>query len=92
MLTHRNLVANAKHMLISLRYTADDAYPHAAPMFHLADGASTFALTAIGARHVIIPAFDPKLWLATVEAERVTRAAGPDDGQPRRQRSGPLTP
>ncbi len=74
MLTHRNLVANAKQMLIAFGHTATDTYLHAAPMFHLADGASTFAVTWVGARHVIIPAFDPELWLRTVATERVTCA------------------
>jgi long-chain acyl-CoA synthetase len=74
MLTHRNLVANAKHVLIALAYTEQDSYLHAAPMFHLADGASTYALTWVGGRHVIIPAFDPELWLGTVAAEGVTHA------------------
>jgi long-chain acyl-CoA synthetase len=73
MLTHRNLVANAKHALITLAYDESDTYLHAAPMFHLADGASNFALTWVGGRHIIIPTFDPALWLETISAERVTR-------------------
>jgi len=73
MLTHRNLVANAKHTLIAIGYATDDTYLHAAPMFHLANGASVFALTWVGGRHTIIPAFDPALWLKTVAGERVTR-------------------
>ena len=74
MLTHRNLIANAQHFLIALPYTDRDTYLHAAPMFHLADGSSTHALTWVGGRHVMIPRFDPELWLRTVAAERVTRA------------------
>src|SRR4051812_4160536 len=73
MLTHRNLVANAKHTIICLGYTEDDSYLHAAPMFHLADGASTYAITWVGGRHAIIDAFEPELWLRTMEAERITR-------------------
>jgi long-chain acyl-CoA synthetase len=74
MLTHGNLVANAKHILIAVGHREDDVYLHAAPMFHLADGGSTYAITWVGGRHVTIPAFDPELWLRTVAAERVTRA------------------
>jgi long-chain acyl-CoA synthetase len=74
MLTHRNLVSNAKHVLIALAYDDDETYLHAAPMFHLANGASVFALTWVGGRHVVIPAFEPELWLKTVAAEAVTRA------------------
>lgn len=74
LLTHGNLVANAKHALICLGYTEHDTYLHAGPMFHLADGASTIALTWVGGRHVIVPGFDPRSWVAAVEAEQVTRA------------------
>ncbi len=74
MLSHRNLIENAKHVLIAWGYQADDVYLHAAPMFHLADGASTYSITACGGRHVIIPAFEPEVAVATIEAERVTRA------------------
>jgi acyl-CoA synthetase (AMP-forming)/AMP-acid ligase II len=73
MLTHRNLIANARHFLMALPYSDHDIYLHAAPMFHLADGSSTHALTWVGGRHAMIPAFDPELWLRTVAAERVTR-------------------
>jgi long-chain acyl-CoA synthetase len=74
MLTHRNLVANAKHTLIAVGYVGTDSYLHAPPMFHIADGASTFAVTWVGGRHVIIPAFDPERWMGAVEDEKVTRA------------------
>jgi long-chain acyl-CoA synthetase len=73
-LTHRNLVANAKHALIALGYGAHDSYLHAAPMFHIADANANLALTWVGGRHVIVPAFDPATWLRTVESERVTQA------------------
>ena len=72
MLTHRNLVANAKHALIELGYDDTTSYLHAAPMFHAADGASTYALTWVGGRHVIIPTFDPRRWLNVVQQEQVT--------------------
>ena len=66
MLTHDNLVENAKHTIIALRHVASDRYLHAAPMFHLADGSQTFAQTWVGGTHVIIPSFDPG---AVVDAE-----------------------
>ncbi|HVA07764.1 MAG TPA: AMP-binding protein [Acidimicrobiales bacterium] len=72
MLTHGNLVANAKAMLIELRYTAQDRYLHAGPMFHLADGAATFAVTWVGGTHVFVPSFAPGPVAAVIEAERVT--------------------
>ena len=72
MLTHGNLIANAKAILIGLRYTGEDRYLHAGPMFHLADGASTFAVTWVGGAHVFVPAFAPGPVATTIEAERIT--------------------
>jgi long-chain acyl-CoA synthetase len=74
MLSHRNLIANAKHTIIGIGYDRDDSYLHAAPMFHLADGASTYALTWAGGTHAIIQAFEPGLWLRTIAELRITRA------------------
>jgi long-chain acyl-CoA synthetase len=73
MLSHRNLVQNAKNALIATGYGPDDVYLHAAPMFHLADGMSLFGLTWVGGKHVIQRAFTPAGWVELVEAERVTR-------------------
>jgi long-chain acyl-CoA synthetase len=72
MLTHGNLASNAKHVLIGFGYREHDRYLHAGPMFHLADGASTFAITWIGATHVIVPMFEPELVARTIERERIT--------------------
>jgi long-chain acyl-CoA synthetase len=72
MLTHANLVANAKHALIGLGYDEDTRYLHAGPMFHLADGASTYAVTWIGGTHVIVPAFAPGAVAQVIEAEHIT--------------------
>jgi long-chain acyl-CoA synthetase len=74
MLSHRNLVTNAKHALLLWGFDATDRYLHAAPMFHLADGAATLALTWVGGAHVVVPAFDPSSWCETVTRHRVTRA------------------
>lgn len=71
-LTHGNLLANAEHVLIGLGFRTEDRYLHAGPMFHLADGASTYGLTWVGGTHVIVPAFSPALVAATIAAERVT--------------------
>jgi long-chain acyl-CoA synthetase len=74
MLTHRNLVANAKHALIALGYDGQDRYLHAAPMFHIADANANLSLSWIGGCHVIVPAFAPVTWLRAVESERITQA------------------
>jgi long-chain acyl-CoA synthetase len=72
MLSHRNLVSNAFHIALAFGYASDDTYLHAAPMFHLADGSSIYALTWLGARHVFIPRFEPVAALDIVARERVT--------------------
>lgn len=72
MLTHRNLVANALHITIALGYVENDVYLHQGPMFHLADGASTYALTWVGGTHVFVPAFEPGRVIEILQRERVT--------------------
>jgi long-chain acyl-CoA synthetase len=72
MLSHRNLVMNAANVVPAFGYDADSIYLHAGPMFHLADGASTLAVTVVGGVHVFVPTFDPTDFLATAEREKVT--------------------
>lgn len=74
LLSHRNLIANAKHVLLAVRHTAEDRYLHAGPMFHLADGSQTYAMTWMGGTHVFIPAFDPEAVVRAIEEHRVTYA------------------
>jgi acyl-CoA synthetase (AMP-forming)/AMP-acid ligase II len=45
---------------------------HAAPMFHLADGASWVARNALGGTHVMVPSFTPAGVARAIEAHRVT--------------------
>lgn len=74
MLPHRaiwyNSVIGAKH----LELEPDDIYLHAAPMFHLADGAIGNGVNAVGARHVYIPSFTPEAAIDIIEAQNVTYA------------------
>lgn len=72
MLTHKNLVMNAYHVALTTGYRSDDIYLHAAPMFHAADGASTFAITIVGGTHAHLRAFEPKRVLETIQREKVT--------------------
>ncbi|HYZ22355.1 MAG TPA: AMP-binding protein, partial [Rhodopila sp.] len=74
MLTHRNLVSNAIMVISAFGYRYDSVYIHSPPMFHLADGASTFAVTMVGGTHVFIPKFDPAQMLEAVQRHRVTNA------------------
>jgi long-chain acyl-CoA synthetase len=72
MLTHRNILSNVEHGEKVFEYKPDEIYLHAAPMFHLADGAAVFSNIDRGATQVFIPRFDPRQVLETVERERIT--------------------
>jgi long-chain acyl-CoA synthetase len=74
MLTHTNLVVNAMNAVAGIGFNGDTVYIHSGPMFHLADGASTFGVTMAAGRHTFIPRFDPVEVLQNVQAERVTNA------------------
>ena len=72
MLTHRNLVANAAMVIPAWDYRVDTVYIHCGPMFHLADAASSFAITIVAGTHVFIPRFDPADLLGEIQRNRVT--------------------
>jgi long-chain acyl-CoA synthetase len=72
MLTHRNLTANAQHVIAFARLTARDRYLHAAPQFHAADGALAYSMTWVGGAHVFVPGFEPSAVISALEAEAIT--------------------
>jgi long-chain acyl-CoA synthetase len=74
MLSHENLLANARHNLIATGHTADDVWLHFCPMFHVAGTANVLACTWVGARQVVLPRFEPGVVLAAIERERATHA------------------
>ncbi|MFZ5781537.1 MAG: acyl-CoA synthetase [Pseudomonadota bacterium] len=74
MLTHTNLVVNALNAVAGIGFDSDTAYIHSGPMFHLADGASTFGVTLAGGRHAFVPRFEPVEVLQTIQAHQVTHA------------------
>jgi long-chain acyl-CoA synthetase len=74
MLSHTNLVVNALNGVAGMDFNADTAYVHSGPMFHLADGASTFGVTMSGGRHAFVPRFEPVEVLQTIQTEEVTHA------------------
>ena len=47
-------------MTIGAGYAEDDRFLHVAPMFHLADGSSIYALIWRGACHVVVPTSIPR--------------------------------
>jgi long-chain acyl-CoA synthetase len=74
MLTHTNLVINAINAVAGIGYDSDTAYLHSGPMFHLADGASTFGVSLAAGRHAFVHRFDPADVLQTIFSEKITHA------------------
>ena len=74
MLSHANILANAQNIQPATPIDSRTRFIHAAPMFHLADGAMTFLVTAFGGTHTFLPRFDPAAFLQTVEQHGVTTA------------------
>jgi long-chain acyl-CoA synthetase len=74
MLTHDNIVSNAINAVASMQFTDETTYMHSAPMFHLADGTSTFGITLMGGCHTFVPRFNAEACLEVIERERVTNA------------------
>jgi len=72
MLTHKNMLSNIKHSEGVYNYLPEDIYLHAAPMFHLADGAAVFSHTSRGATQAFIPRFDPTQVLEMISRERIS--------------------
>jgi fatty-acyl-CoA synthase len=75
-LTHRNCWLNAAvfgwHTTVSDR----DTYLHTLPMFHCNGWGMPYAVTAMGARHIVLRKVDGEEILARVEAEGVTMLCG----------------
>jgi fatty-acyl-CoA synthase len=72
MLTHKNVCLHALGTIAELHLKDSDNWGHIAPMFHLADAWATFAVTWVGARHIMVPQFEAELVLATIQQEKIT--------------------
>jgi long-chain acyl-CoA synthetase len=72
MLSHGNLMANALNALGEGLFPSSAIYLHAAPMFHLANGAAMYSLLLSGGSNVMIQAFTPEGVMAAVQNVRVT--------------------
>jgi long-chain acyl-CoA synthetase len=74
MLSHGNLLANARHNLVATGHRHDDRFLHIPPMFHVAGTSNLFAATWVGATQVILPRFEADAVAETIERERITHA------------------
>jgi long-chain acyl-CoA synthetase len=72
MLSHANLVANAKHFLFTDALTPEDRYIHAAPMFHAAGSTMVFCVTWAGGTHILVDRFDLPRVIEAVERDGAT--------------------
>ncbi|MBL8674934.1 MAG: long-chain fatty acid--CoA ligase [Rhodospirillales bacterium] len=72
MLSHANLTWNAMNAIAGIGFDGDTVYLHSGPMFHLADGASSFGVTQCGGTHAFVARFDPVDCLTAIQAEKVT--------------------
>ena len=72
MLSHGNLMADALNALGEGLFPGSAVYLHAAPMFHLANGAAMYSLLLSGGSNVIVQAFTPEGVMAAVQNEGVT--------------------
>jgi fatty-acyl-CoA synthase len=74
MLTHRNCYINAYNFIAHLGVRHDDVELWTLPMFHANGWGGPFAITAVGATHVVLRAVDVADIHGLIEAEGVTFA------------------
>ncbi len=74
MLTHRNVYINAYNFIAHLRIRHDDVELWTLPMFHANGWGGPFAITAMGATHVVLRAVKDSEIFRLIEQERVTFA------------------
>ncbi len=72
MLSHGNLMVNALNALAEGLWSANSVYLHAAPMFHLANGAAMYSILLSGGSNVVIQGFTPDGVATAIQRDRVT--------------------
>ena len=72
MLSHGNLMANALQALAEGFFSPNPIYLHAAPMFHLANGAAMYCMLLTASTNAIIKAFSPETVAQAIERFQVT--------------------
>jgi len=74
MLTHTNVWTSAMALVIEVGLKDEHRLLHAAPMFHLADGAMTQGGIIAGVTHIFIPMFTPAATIAAIQDQNVSHA------------------
>lgn len=72
MLSHENLLANARHNLIATGHSQADHWLHVCAMFHVAGTANILACTWVGARQFVLPRFDARAVVDAIRREEIT--------------------
>ena len=72
MLSHRNLLLNSIQFGSDLGFAMDRVYLHAAPMFHIANGAAMFAIISNAGASTMITAFEPTAALEAIQNKKVS--------------------
>ena len=72
MLSHANIVSNSFHKTIAVGLRSDEVFLAAPAMFHVAGIAPLLSLMSLGARTVVVEAFEPDVCLDLIEREHCT--------------------
>jgi long-chain acyl-CoA synthetase len=75
MLSHGNLLANARHNIMATGHRREHRWLHACPMFHVAGTANVLAATWVGATQIVLPRFDAALVADTIDEQRITHTS-----------------
>jgi fatty-acyl-CoA synthase len=76
MYTHRGAYMNALGEVIEHGLSHSSIYLWTVPMFHCNGWCFPWAVTAVGARHICLPDFDPKRAVELIQREGVTHLCG----------------
>lgn len=76
-LTHRNVYLNAMNSIIEFGLRDTDTYFHTLAMFHCNGWGLPYAVTGVGARHVVIPKYEPGAFFELAMKEGMTFACMP---------------
>src|SRR5262245_42247888 len=75
MMTHRNLYLHAMQVIGGIGIRDHHVQLHTIPLFHVNGWGTPHTLTCMGARHIVVPKFDPAEVLELIQREQVTHIA-----------------
>ena len=76
MYTHRGAYINALGEVVEHGLSHSSVYLWTLPMFHCNGWCFTWAVTAVGSRHICLPDFDPRRAVELIQREGVTHLCG----------------